>query len=109
MVLIRSIIDFLRDKNYRDLLITTFLVIIIGGIVFKTLEGWRWIDAFYFCIITLTTVGYGDIAPKTDAGKIFNMFYILLGLGLILAFVKTVYDHYEFTKNKVGNKKQNKQ
>ena len=43
--------------------------------------------AFYFTIITLTTVGYGDFSPKTDLGKLFTMVYVVLGLGIISSFI----------------------
>lgn len=108
MLVIKAILDFLRDKNYRDLLLTTSVVILIGTVAFMILEGWRWIDALYFCIITLTTVGYGDFTPQTDAGKLFNIIYLLFGLGLILSFVKTVYDHFENTKNQRAKDKNTK-
>jgi len=58
------------------------------------LEGWTWLDALYFSIITLTTIGYGDFSPQTDMGKIFTIFYIVIGIGIILSFVNTVYQHY---------------
>jgi voltage-gated potassium channel len=51
-------------------------------------------------VITLTTIGYGDFTPQTDFGKIFNMFYIVMGLGLILSFIQTVRDHYGNMKHK---------
>lgn len=105
MLIWRAIIDFLKDKDYRELLFTTIIVLGIGTIAFHFLEGWRLIDALYFCIVTLTTIGYGDFYPQTDAGKIFNMIYILIGLGLILSFIKTVYDHYDNTKKKIREKK----
>lgn len=62
--------------------------------VYHYLEGWEWLDSIYFCIITLTTVGYGDFSPQTDAGKAFTIIYIIMGVGIILSFINTVYNHY---------------
>ncbi|MBN8702340.1 MAG: two pore domain potassium channel family protein [Bacteroidetes bacterium] len=100
MLIWRVIFDFLKDKDYRELLTTTVLVLAIGAGTFHYLEGWSILDSVYFCVITLTTIGYGDLTPKTDIGKIFNMIYIVIGLGLILTFIRTVYDHYSITKAK---------
>lgn len=105
MLIWRVVLSFLKDRDYLELLITTIVVILVGAVVFHYLEGWRWLDAIYFCVITLTTIGYGDIAPETDAGKVFNMIYILIGLGLILSFIKTVYDHYDNTKKELKKNK----
>ena len=98
MIFIRTIVSFLQDEEYRDLLLTTMIIIGIGSIVYRYLEGWAWIDCIYFCVITLTTIGYGDFSPQTVPGKIFTMFYILVGLGIILSFINTVYNHYKDTK-----------
>lgn len=105
MLIWRAVLSFLKDREYLELLLTTIVVILIGATVFHYLEGWRWLDAIYFCVITLTTIGYGDIIPQTDAGKIFNMVYILIGLGLILSFIKTVYDHFDYTKKELKKNK----
>ena len=43
-----------------------------------------------FCVVTLGTVGYGDITPTTDVGKIFTVFYIIFGLGVIGGFFATL-------------------
>jgi len=91
-------VSFLKDKNYRDLLITTNIIIAFGSSVYHYLEGWSWIDSVYFSIITLTTIGYGDFSPQTDEGKVFTMFYIIIGVGIILSFVNTVYNHYNSTR-----------
>jgi len=61
----------------------------LGTILFHFVENWRWLDSLYFCVTTLTTVGYGDFSPQTDAGKIIFIFYILSGLGILITFVNT--------------------
>ena len=53
-------------------------------------QGWSLFDAFYFCSMTLTTVGYGDLAPETVAGKLFTVFYVFTGIGLLVGFLNTV-------------------
>ena len=56
------------------------LILIIGSIFYHYIEGWRYLDALYFCSTTLAAVGYGDFVPKTDAGKIFTIFYQFIGI-----------------------------
>lgn len=61
-------------------------VLVFGAVFYHYTEKLSWVDAFYFCTITLTTVGYGDIVPHTDPGKIFTIFYVLAGIGIIGTF-----------------------
>jgi len=98
MSFVRIIISFLRDKQYLKLLFLTTSVIGMGTIVFRFLEKWDWLDCLYFSVVTLTTVGYGDFAPTTSAGKVFTIFYIILGLGIILNFIEIIHLHYEGEK-----------
>lgn len=75
------------DKYAYRLLATAAVTLIAGGTAFfHVIEKWSWLDSYYFCVITLTTVGYGDIVPKTPAGKFATTIYILLGVGIIAAF-----------------------
>ena len=76
-------------KKYLPILISLILMLTLGTILFHFVENWRWIDSLYFCVTTLTTVGYGDFSPQTDAGKIIFIFYILSGLGILITFVNT--------------------
>ena len=79
-----------RSAELRAVLLSVVALLAGGAYVFHLVEGWRYLDALYFCVITLTTIGYGDFSPGTDVGKVFGIIYVLLGLGVIMAFVTTV-------------------
>jgi len=57
----------------------------LGTATYHYLEGWTWIQSFYFSVVTLATVGYGDLHPTTDLSRLFTAVYILLGVGIVLA------------------------
>jgi len=79
--------EYQKNKNIlRGVGIGAILTLIGGSVFYHYIEELRWVDSFYFSTITLTTIGYGDIAPHTDIGKIFTMFYAVLGIGIIGAF-----------------------
>jgi voltage-gated potassium channel len=85
--------DFLMDKSYRRLLVSALIVLIIGTVVYHYVEYWSWFDSFYFSVITLTTIGYGDFYPVSVLGKVFTIFYILIGVGIIFGFINAFYEH----------------
>ncbi len=60
-------------------------MIALGTIVYKFLEGWTWIQSFYFSVITLSTVGYGDLHPTTEISRLFTACYILSGVAIALS------------------------
>lgn len=91
--LLRAIREGSKDPEFRGLFYLVLLTLISGTWFYHTVEGWRWLDALYFSVITLTTVGYGDFSPQTDAGKLFTMVYIILGLGILSSFILLVAEH----------------
>jgi voltage-gated potassium channel len=79
-----------RFKVYSIL----FLAVVIGGtagIMFA--EGFSLLDAFYFMIVTMATVGYGDVHPVTPAGKVITILIIITGVG---TFVGAIANATEF-------------
>ncbi len=80
----------LRQPETRALLILAMLVIAIGVVFYMNVEHWSLINALYFCVVTLGTVGYGDITPTTDIGRLFTVAYIIVGLGVIGGFFATL-------------------
>jgi len=95
MLYLKTILSFVRDKNHRPLFLTTLTTLIVGTIVYHFLEGWPWIDALYFSVITLTTVGYGDLHPTCTSTKVFTIFYIIFGIGILLSFIEAFHEHHE--------------
>jgi hypothetical protein len=68
-------------------LIIFLAVLIFGTIVFMFIENRSFVDAFYYIIVTMATVGYGDIVPTTPAGKIMAIVLIITGVGTFLGVV----------------------
>jgi len=90
----RSLLKLLKlllsDPQFIRLFGVVVLLLISGAYIYRRLEGWSYLDALYFTVITLTTVGYGDLTPKSELGKIFSMLYILLGLGVLGSMIALI-------------------
>lgn len=86
----RAIQQMARNPELRVLLLAVVVTLISGMFFYHRFEGWSLLDSLYFSVITLTTVGFGDFAPQTDAGKIFTMVYIIVGLGILAVFITTI-------------------
>ena len=78
---------------FRILLALVVSLLVSGTTFFTLVEGWSVLDSFYFSVTTLTTVGFGDPAPATAAGKIFTIVYIFVGLGVIGGFINVLAKH----------------
>ena len=72
----------LRDGVVQGLFVAVAVIVAIGSVFYSLVEGWSLLDSVYFCVVSLTTVGFGDLAPVTTAGKLFTIFYLLSSVGL---------------------------
>jgi voltage-gated potassium channel len=97
--------DALDKYLYRYLLSVAVLLIITGTVFYHAVEHLSWVNAYYFSVITVATVGYGDITPHTTAGKIFTTIYVLIGVGIITTFLSV---RMQRRGEKVANRKKNK-
>ncbi len=83
-------IDLLIDKTSRKIFFYIFIMIAIGAVIYHFLEGWDWLDSFYFVVVTLTTIGYGDLVPTRPITKLITIFYGLNGVILLLTMFDVV-------------------
>ena len=91
----RVVRQALKEPETRGLIYATLIVVAAGTVFYRIIEHWSWVDSLYFTVVTLTTVGYGDLTPHTDAGKLFTVFYILVGLGILGSFVALIANYRE--------------
>ncbi len=82
-----------RDPTGKVILVWALAQVLIGTVVYRWLEGWSLVDALYFSVVTLATVGFGDLHPTTDVAKLFTVLYIVSGLGVIAAFITELTKH----------------
>lgn len=73
--------DLFRKTGLHKVLIGIFITILIFWAAFFLFSpSYGWVDDFYFVIVTLTTVGYGDVTPKTYNEKVLAIILILIGV-----------------------------
>ncbi|PXF45484.1 Two pore potassium channel c [Gracilariopsis chorda] len=82
--------DFDGDESRNALVLylsvlAVVLHVAIGILAMSWLEGWSIYDAAYFCIVTTTTVGYGDITPTRGSSKLFVIYYVVVSIAIISA------------------------
>jgi len=82
-----------KDRKFVALLLLVVAILVSGMVFYSNVEHWSLLDSLYFSTVTLTTVGYGDFAPHTDLGKSFTIFYLLLGIGVLLSLIAIIADH----------------
>lgn len=78
------------SKRLINLIIAVVFVVAIGIIGYILIEGWSFLDAWYMTIISLATVGFMEVNPLSPKGRIFTIFLILGGMGILLYGVSTV-------------------
>ena len=83
---LRAAAEMARNRHERGPLLLVISLLIVGTVFYVLVEGWSVVDAVYFSAMSLATVGYGDLVPETDVGKLFTVVYVLAGIGILVAF-----------------------
>jgi voltage-gated potassium channel Kch len=81
------------DPQFRALAFLVAVLLASGTLFYWRFENWTVLDSLYFSVITLTTVGYGDLSPTTAPTKVFTIVYVLIGLGILVSFLSIVAGH----------------
>lgn len=96
-----------RQDEQKAVMFSVAFLLAVGMFFYHSVEHLSYLDALYFSVMTLTTVGYGDIHPVTPIGKIFTMGYVLLGIGVISALIvnfNRALKEFHLNKNKPDRK-----
>ena len=91
-----------RDPETKALPLVAGALVLTGTLFYWRFEDWTIIEALYFCVVTLTTVGYGDLHPTSAGTQIFTIVYILTGFGVLVALLTSVAQQYIRQKAEAG-------
>lgn len=91
------LIKFFKTKIYTAVFLLVFIMI-IGVAGYVMISGYSLVDAFYMTVITMTTVGFGEVVPLDDQSKIFTIFLILASV-VIVGYALSVITEYILSKN----------
>jgi potassium channel subfamily K len=86
-----------RDARRHQANLNTFMTVLIwvsfwliGALVFHFTEDWKYFDAVYFCFLCFLTIGYGDYAPKSPAGRTFFIVWALAAVPLMTGLFSNI-------------------
>jgi voltage-gated potassium channel Kch len=101
--LARAIVAVWRDPETKALPVVAGALVLTGTLFYWRFEDWTFVEALYFSVVTLTTVGFGDFSPTTAGTQIFTIVYILTGLGVLVALLSSVAQQYLKLKAEDGS------
>jgi voltage-gated potassium channel len=92
--LVRALVAVWRDPETKALPVVAGALVLTGTLFYWRFEDWTFIESLYFCVVALTTVGFGDFSPTTAGTQIFTIVYILTGFGVLVALLTSVAQQY---------------
>ena len=90
------LVRLFRSRIYTALILLVFIML-IGVFGYRFISDYSWVDALYMTVITMTTVGFGEVMPLDDQSKIFTIFLILTSV-VIVGYAIKVITEYIITK-----------
>lgn len=92
-----KLFSIFKSKIYVAIILLV-VTLAIGVLGYRWIAEYSWIDALYMTVITITTVGYGEVMPLTAEAKIFTIILILLSV-LIVGFAITIISEYILSRS----------
>lgn len=104
--LLKALIKALNQPIFKSLIFTLFLIILSGTLFYSKIEGWAYIDAIYFAVVSLipSSVEIG-LFPVTTIGKVFTMMYLIVGVGVMVGLIGLIAKAILDSDIKSGSKK----
>ncbi len=89
--LVKGLWRSFKRPQFLSLFTTLFLIILSGTLFYKGTEGWYWLDAMYFAVVSLIPTGVETgLYPATSFSKIFTMIYLIVGTGVMFIMLLTL-------------------
>lgn len=95
--------NFIKETHLDKLLTIVVITIISSSVAFYLIENISFIDSIWYVLVTLTTVGYGDVLPNSTTGKIIGIILILIGIlvfSTLTAAISSIYTQRIENKSK---------
>ncbi|KFB02359.1 potassium transporter TrkA [Mangrovimonas yunxiaonensis] len=102
----KTFLTLFRSRIYTAIFLLLG-VLLIGVLGYRFVSGYTWIDSLYMTVITITTVGFGEVQPLDEFSKIFTIFLILASV-VIVGFAISVITEYILSNNNLEELKQKK-
>eukprot|EP00033_Pygsuia_biforma_P004907 GCRY01005380.1.p1 GENE.GCRY01005380.1~~GCRY01005380.1.p1 ORF type:complete len:144 (+),score=20.07 GCRY01005380.1:114-545(+) len=92
--------DAIDNNSFKDELVVSLkslllilIVLFVGATIFYYVEDWSYLDSVYFCVCTITTIGFGDLSPSTKLGRFLFVPYTGLCLGIAALAISEIGVH----------------
>ncbi|GAB1858129.1 potassium channel protein [Flavobacteriaceae bacterium MHTCC 0001] len=100
------IVKLFRSKIYTALALLV-IILLVGVFGYRFISNYSWVDALYMTVITMTTVGFGEVVPLDEQSKIFTIFLILASV-IIVGYALSIITEYILSKNDIEELKHKK-
>ena len=90
----RNFDEFIKTNNFNYTLSIAVSIVFIGSVIMSMVENISLGDAIWWSIVTVTTVGYGDISPVTPMGRIVASILMIMGIGFISSLTSTLSTYF---------------
>ncbi|MGL5313946.1 MAG: potassium channel family protein [Peptostreptococcaceae bacterium] len=90
----RNFDEFITTNNFNYTLGIAIIIIFIGSVIMSIVEKISLGDAIWWSVVTVTTVGYGDISPVTPMGRLVASLLMVMGIGFISSLTSTLSTYF---------------